>query len=407
MNYSSFRNVSSHCFKTLFIFAYMMFSTFSFAQKTTESKEFTTIDYAPFSDNSNHWYSIADKHNLINALPGKPRYKPTEITNIANNMLLFQKDNGGWPKNYDFFAILTPEQTKIVNAAKSETNTTFDNGNTYTQIAALAIAYQITKIEKYKTGCLKGLNFVLQSQYKNGGWPQYYPLEKGNYSCHITYNDGAMIGIMQLLKDIVDGVQLYDFVDSKLKSNLQIAYHKGLDCIIKTQINDAGKPTAWCQQYDEVTLQPAWARKFEPPCICNKESSDIVLFLMSIDHPDKEIKEAVQNAVVWFDESIIHNTLVKTIPAPKTLTPYKVSVSDRVIVIDSTAPPIWTRYYELKTHRPMFCNRDSKVVYSLAEVARERRDGYGWYNYEPQKVLKKYPKWQKKWIVEKDVLKDK
>jgi pectinesterase len=64
------------------------------------------------------------------------------------------------------------------------------------------------------------------------------------------------------------------------------------------------------------------------------------------------------------------------------------------VVTDSAAPPIWTRYYQLKTHRPIFCNRDSKIVYSLAEVTRERRDGYGWYTYAPQSVLDEYPKWQ-------------
>ena len=76
-------------------------------------------------------------------------------------------------------------------------------------------------------------------------------------------------------------------------------------------------------------------------------------------------------------------------------------------MIDSTAAPIWTRYYELKTHRPMFCTRDSKVVYSLAEVARERRDGYGWYTYSPQEVLNKYPNWLQRWAIENDVLKAK
>ena len=311
-------------------------------------------------------------------------------------MLLFQKNNGGWPKNYDFFAILSPQQKKLVQAAKAETNTTFDNGNTYTQIAALAIAFKATKAEKYKTGCVKGLNFVLKAQYKNGGWPQYYPIEPNNYSSHITYNDDAMLGVMQLMKDILDGNDQYSFIDDTMRNRLQSAYNKGIDCILKTQINDAGKPTAWCQQYDEVTLQPAWARKFEPPCICNKESSSLVLFLMSIDHPSKEICDAIENAVNWFNESIIHNTLVKSIEAPRVQTPYKISTHDRVVVIDSTAPAIWTRYYELKTHRPMFCNRDSKVVYSLAEVARERRDGYGWYSYAPQEVLNKYKEWKKK-----------
>ncbi|MFX7914542.1 pectate lyase, partial [Acinetobacter baumannii] len=91
---------------------------------------------------------------------------------------------------------------------------------------------------------------------------------------------------------------------------IKAAFNKGIDCILKMQIND-GKPTAWCQQHDEVTLQPAWARKFEPPSITNGESSDIVLLLMSIKNPSKEIIAAVENAIVWFNESKILYTRVK------------------------------------------------------------------------------------------------
>jgi len=364
------------------------------AQKSIPGQKITVIDPEPFADNTGHWYSIRDKNNMINAMPGQQRYKPTEIVHIADNIVLFQKANGGWPKNYDFFAILTDKQKDSVAANKMVLNTTFDNGNTYTQVTALAIAYTATKVEKYKVSALKGLDYILAAQYKNGGWPQYYPLET-NYSRCITYNDGVMEGIMELLKDIMDGKPEYAFIDNKYREKMKISFNKGIDCIIKTQINDTGKPTAWCQQYDEVSLKPAWARKFEPASICNKESADLVLFLMSIDHPKKEIINVIQNAVVWFKESKIYNTRVKTIPAPRMVTPFRISISDRVVVTDNTAPPIWTRYYELKTHRPLFCNRDSKVVYSLAEVARERRDGYGWYTYSPQKVLDEYPAWQK------------
>ena len=354
------------------------------------------IDPKPFADNAGHWYAIFDSKNIINALPGRPRYKPTDLTPIGDNILLFQKSNGGWPKNYDVFAILTDAQKDSVAAAKGETNTTFDNGSTYNQVAALATVYKATGTEKYKAGAIKGLEFILKAQYKNGGWPQYYPLESG-YSRCITFNDGAYEGIIRLLKDIMDNAPQYAFVDDKLRKRLAAAYGKGMDCILRTQINDAGRPTAWCQQYDEVSLQPAWARKFEPPSICNKESADLVLFLMSIDHPDRKIVAAIEDAVAWFRDSRIYYTRVKTIPAPRLVTPFRISTSDRIVVTDSTAPPIWTRYYELKTHRPLFCNRDSKVVYSLAEVLRERRDGYGWYTYDPQEVLDKYPEWEAKW----------
>ena len=382
--------------KIVVIFFLLSYGTGLCAQKPDTIQPF--IDPAPFQDNTNHWYSIADKHNMINALPDRPRYKPTEIRHIADNMILFQKKNGGWPKNYDFFAILSPEQTAKVKACREETNTTFDNGSTYTQISALATAYRAEKSEKYKTACIRGLEFILRAQYQNGGWPQYFPLEKNNYSSHITYNDGAMTGVMQLLKNILDGKPEFDFVDNALRLKIEEAYNKGIDCILKTQISENGKLTAWCQQHDEGTLQPAWARKFEPPCICNKESANLVMFLMSINHPSKEIIEAIQSAVSWFKESQIYNTRIVSIKATPEQTPYKLSESDRIVKIDSTAPPIWTRYYELKTHRPLFCNRDSKIVYSLAEVERERRDGYGWYTYEPQKVLDKYPAWKKKWI---------
>ena len=396
MTHWIYRYPISACQKSFVFILLLFFVSFSFAQESTSIYKFTTIDPAPFADNSHHWYDIFDKSNVVNPMPGRPQYKPDQLTEIADNIILFQKTNGGWAKNYDVFAILTDAQKDSVKASAGVLNTTFDNGSTFNHIAALSNVYTVTKVDKYKFAAIKGLKYIIQSQYKNGGWPQYYPLES-NYSSHITFNDGAMVGIMVLLKDIHDGKPQYAFINDKQRKSLDKAYLKGLDCILKTQINDAGKPTAWCQQYDEVSLKPAWARKFEPASICNKESADLVLFLMSIDHPDQKVIDAVKNAVRWFQDSKIYNTRVKTIPAERTITPFRVSVSDKIIVTDTTAPPIWTRFYELKTHRPIFCNRDSKIVYSLAEVARERRDGYGWYVYSPQQVLDKYSVWEKKW----------
>ncbi len=362
--------------------------------KWNPEKNIVQIDPRPFADNAGHWYAIFDKTNIINALPGRPKHKPTEIIAIANNILLFQKNNGGWPKNYDVFANLSAIQEDSVRNAKKNLNTTFDNGSTYTQIAALAIAYNETNFEKYKLAAIKGLDFILAAQYSNGGWPQYYPLET-NYSRCITYNDGAFEGIVSLLKAIKEASPIYDFLDANYRNKITDAYEKAIDCIIKTQINDKGIPTAWCQQYNEVSLEPAWARKFEPPSICNKESADLVLFLMDIQHPSKEIIAAIKNAVQWFEDSKIYNTRINTISAPRLETPFRISETDKVMVIDSLAPPIWTRYYELKTHKPIFCNRDSKIVYSLAEVLRERRDGYAWYTYAPQQVINAYPTWLK------------
>ena len=383
--------------KILFSLAIWMLSGFMvIAQNST----YPSISMDPFGDSKRHWYGIRDDGNIINPKDNQPLYKENEITKIADNILIYQRNNGGWPKNYDMQAILNLQQVDSLLKSKSMTHTTFDNSTTYTHIEYLAKVYSITHIEKYKVACMKGIVFILTAQYPIGGWPQYYPIEKGKYSRRITFNDGAYIGIMKMLKKINDGDPDFEFVENDFRNKVERAYEKGLECILNMQIVDMGQLTVWCQQHDETDLSPAWARAFEPPSICNGESASIVLFLMSIDHPDQRIRESVQNAVKWFIDSRILYTKVITVNAPPEKSHWRTFTTERIVVVDSAAPPIWTRYYELGTKRPLFCDRNSKFLYSLAEVSRERRNGYGWYTYAPKEVLDKYPEWHKKWSSE-------
>src|ERR1700741_3932640 len=109
----------------------------AFAQKEVPA-EFRAIDTALFQDASHHWYDLYEKDRVIQPKANQPRYKPTELAAVADNILLYQKDNGGWPKNYDMLAILTPEQKDSLIKDKPVLNTTFDNRTTYAHIEALA-----------------------------------------------------------------------------------------------------------------------------------------------------------------------------------------------------------------------------------------------------------------------------
>jgi PelA/Pel-15E family pectate lyase len=209
---------------------------------------------------------------------------------------------------------------------------------------------------------------------------------------------------MKVLGQIAGNDPDFAFIGDDIRQKVSEAYAKGLECILKMQIIDNERLTAWCQQHDEKDLSPAWARAFEPPSICNGESAPVVLFLMGIEKPDQKIIESVQGAVKWFQDSKIFNTKVITVQDKPEKSKWRTFSVDRVVVIDSMAPPIWTRYYELGTHKPLFCDRNSKYLYSMAEVSRERRVGYAWYTYAPQTVLDTYPKWQKKWAPDKNVL---
>lgn len=386
----------------VFLIVFVLSNAFINAQ--SNKKDADVITTKPFGDSERHWYGIKDPTNLVDPVPNQPKYPESDYTKIADNMILFQRANGGWPKNYDMKAILTPEQVEKVASTKAILHTTFDNETTYTHVYYLAQVYTATKIEKYKEACQKGIQFILDAQYANGGWPQYFPLEK-NYSRHITFNDGAYMGIINLLDKIVHNNPNFSFLDEALKSKVTQSYNKGLDCILNMQIKDNGRLTAWCQQHDEVTLAPAWARKFEPPSICNAESVDVVLFLMKIKNPDGRIIQSIQSAVKWFEDSKIYNTRIESFEIDAFESKYKTVKRDVRAVADPAAAPIWTRYYELGTNKPLFSDRNSELLYSLAEVSVERRNGYAWYTSSPQKVLDKYPDWQQKHAPANNVLK--
>lgn len=365
----------------------------SCSQQLTSNREY--LDMSGFYDSEHHWYDINDAEKIISPVDDQPRYRRNQIEKIADNILLFQKENGGWPKNYDMTIILTHQQKEALKKHHTDLNTTFDNGATYNQTEYLAKVFHVTGEEKYKNGFLKGLEFILTSQYSNGGWPQCFPDTSG-YQKYITFNDGAMIGIMRFLKYIVEDHPVYSFLDQALKNRVIDSYRKGIDCILNCQIIEEEEQSVWCQQHDNITFEPRGARTFELAAICNMESAEIVEFLMSIENPDKQIINSVKSAVKWFEKSRIYGIRLETVNAQPADYKYHSTSVDRIIVNDPEAPPIWTRFNELGTHKPLFCNRDGIKVYSMAEVERERRTGYAWYTYAPRQVLDKFSSWYQK-----------
>jgi PelA/Pel-15E family pectate lyase len=73
---------------------------------------------------------------------------------------------------------------------------------------------------------------------------------------------------------------------------------------------------------------------------------------------------------------------------------------NKVVIQDDAAPPMWARFYEIGTNQPIFCDRDGIPKHNLAEIGYERRNGYNWLDYWPQKLLEKeYPAWKKRQAV--------
>ena len=245
-------------------------------------------------------------------------------------------------------------------------------GRRIEKCALLSQAYVRTGDDRFKAAALRGIRFMLEAQSAHGGWPQRYPEPKG-YAKHITFNDGAMIGVMTVLRDIAAAKAPYEFVDDETRMRSAAAVDKGIECILKCQIVVDGTKTVWCAQHDEKTLAPARARSYELPSLSGGESVRIVRFLMQIEDPDREIVEAVEAAIAWYEESKLHG--IRLVRKEDPTTPGRF---DKVVIEDPEAPPMWARFCQIGTNQPIFCSRDGIPRQRLADISYERRNGYSW-----------------------------
>ncbi|MGI6231747.1 MAG: pectate lyase [Prevotella sp.] len=322
-------------------------------------------------------------------------FKTEEARRIGEQILLFQRVTGGWPKNVDMVRLLNEKEKKqVVNDKKRRNDSTTDNNATFLQMNFLARLFQQTNDRRYRDAFRKGVNFLLEGQYDNGGWPQFWPVMR-DYQPHITYNDNSMYHTLTILRDIAWDKKPFDgnLVDKKLRKKVSKSFYKGIDCILKTQLKMNGKPSVWCQQYDEKTLLPASARAFELASYCTAESANLVKLLMSLPDPSDEVVRAVQGAMEWFDHYKITGYRLQHASKQNPLLTTQ-------LVPDSTAVPLWARFYDLERCEPFVCDRDGIPRRRLSSIGKERRDGYGWYNSQPASLYSKYEQWKKKYAIQ-------
>ena len=200
-------------------------------------------------------------------------FTTAEAARIGDNLLEYQSKEGGWPKNIKMQRELTAAARKDIKRWKAgKRYATIDNKATTTEIKYLARLYNATKADKYRAAVERAFGYLFEAQYSNGGWPQFYPLAEGYYT-HITYNDDAMVNVLKLMRDAARGKAPLGFLPDSLRAKAKASLDKGVDCILKTQVVQDGKPTVWCAQHDERTLEPADARAYELISLSGAESN--------------------------------------------------------------------------------------------------------------------------------------
>lgn len=329
-------------------------------------------------------------------------YASPEARHVADVIVSFQTPAGGWSKNQDRTgALRLPGQPWASdNNSKYLTENDFDaardpkwgyvgtldNNATWTEMRFLAkVALASGKDgEAYRTSFLKGVRYLLNAQFPNGGWPQVWPLE-GGYHDAVTFNDNAVSEAADLLTEVSEAKPEFAFVPAELRAKAGVAARKGREVIVAAQIKVDGKPTIWGQQADPFTLAPVAGRNFEPPALSTGESADLLTYLMSLPDPTPAEITAVHAGVAWMKGAAITG---------KAWIGGKGNPEGRRLVDQPGAGPLWSRYYST-AGKPVFGERDKTLRDDANELSLERRNGYAWFGTGPAKAIAMYDGWAK------------
>jgi PelA/Pel-15E family pectate lyase len=317
---------------------------------------------------------------------GDAWYAGDEAKKLTEAILSYQTPSGGWSKHLGFAK--GPRLPGMQWTSQNEPGqpahylATFDNGSTTEEMYFLANVWHATKREDCKKAFIKGLNFILASQFPNGGWPQVYPLE-GGYHDDITFNDDAMTHVLELLRDITRKDPEFVFLHPSRRQQAAVALARGVECVLQTQVAQAGIKAGWCAQFDALTLRPASARKLEPAALGGPESAHIVQFLMTITNPAPEVVAGIESGLQWLD-AVKFTCESKTNENGKTF--FAPSATGNEIR--------WARFYNLTNNQPVFPGRDGIVYDTFEAMAAKNKLGYDYFTSQPGSIVNNG---QKKW----------
>jgi PelA/Pel-15E family pectate lyase len=221
-------------------------------------------------------------------------------------------------------------------------NATFDDSNTSSATRFLLRFYLSTREPAYRRPLLKALNFILLAQYKNGAWPQRYPLRYDfmhdgfpDYTSYYTLNDGSAKSSIEVLVEAYEGLGDQRYL---------AAAKRGVEFMILIQ--GPADQAGWAEQYDPKTMQPVKARTHEPAGFVIRESIQVieVLEIFYQMTGDRHYLKLIPGCLAWFDRINREALDLKRFPA---------------------------RYYELGTNLP---------IYNL-KTDKTNAEGYGLYRW--------------------------
>jgi PelA/Pel-15E family pectate lyase len=232
-------------------------------------------------------------------------YRAAEQVGAA--LIWGQHPSGGW--NYvvdfagdrslrDWYATVGRNAWRLEEFQHYYGNATFDDQVT-TDAATFLLRLYVEKLDaRYKPALDRAIQFVLDSQYPIGGWPQRYPLKyefskngKPDYTSYLTFNDDVAwenISFLILCYQVLGEQRLLDPIT------------RGMNFFLVSQ---QGAPNpGWALQYT-LDVKPAAARTYEPLALSTHTTANNIDHMLTFYEltGDTKFLARVPDAIDWLE----------------------------------------------------------------------------------------------------------
>ncbi len=233
---------------------------------------------------------------------------------VAAAIIFAQHASGGW--NYvadyagdaslkDWYATIGKHAWRLEEFQHYYGNATFDDMGTAEAAKFLLRIYLEKRDEQYRVPLYKAIDFVLNSQYPIGGWPQRFPLmydhpypDHPDYSSFITFNDDVAAENIDFL------LMCYQTLG---ETRMREPIIRAMNAFIVTQL---GQPQpGWALQYT-TELQPSGARSYEPRSLHTPTTAENISQLIKFYRLTGETKflARIPEALDWLESLTFSDT---------------------------------------------------------------------------------------------------
>jgi hypothetical protein len=266
-----------------------------------EMEAYKTMIWVQDGGTVNVGHMLLDAYNVTG---NEYYYEAAERAAAA--MIWGQSNEGGWNYLIDFagdrslkkwYATIGKNGWRLEEFQHYYGNDTYDDDVT-SDAARFLLRMYLEKLDpKYKPALDKAINFLIKSQYANGGWPQRYPLKHDftkaghpDYSSYYTFNDDV------IWENVLFLIQCYQTLGEQ---RFLDPIKRGMNFYLISQ----GKNGAWGQQYN-LKMEVAGARTYEPAAYVPRTtfSNSLVLLRFYQYTGDRRFLAGIPDAIKWLEK---------------------------------------------------------------------------------------------------------